>query len=63
MENEAFLPMSRVLGMVGLSRTTIWRLERAGDFPKSISISPGRKAYRESEVYAWMTARAEAVPA
>ena len=63
MEQETFLPMTRVLDIVGLSRTTIWRLERAGDFPRSIALTPGRKAYRETEVRNWMAEKADQVPA
>jgi predicted DNA-binding transcriptional regulator AlpA len=43
----------------GISDTTLWRLERRGDFPRSIKISPGRVGYRESEVEAWIARRAE----
>lgn len=40
-----------------LSRTTIWRLERQGQFPKHINLSPGRIAWKASDVEAWMAAR------
>lgn len=42
-----------------LSRTTIWRLERAGQFPKRLSISPGRVAWVREEVEAWVNEQAE----
>ena len=46
-----------VLARVSLSDTTLWRLERTGKFPKSIRISPGVVAWRESDVQAWIEAR------
>jgi predicted DNA-binding transcriptional regulator AlpA len=41
----------------GLSKTTIWRLERAGQFPRRIKLSAGRVGYRASEVAAWLESR------
>jgi prophage regulatory protein len=41
----------------GLSRSTRWRLERAGVFPKRRSISPGCSGWLESELAAWIAAR------
>lgn len=43
--------------LTNLSRTTRWRLERRGEFPKSYKISPNRSARRLSEILAWMQAR------
>ncbi len=43
--------------ITNLSRTTRWRLERAGQFPKSYKISANRSARRLSEVVAWMRAK------
>ncbi len=53
----AYLPWKRVEARVGISRTTAWRLQRAGDFPKPYVVSPGRVAYKESEVEAWKASR------
>ena len=49
-----------VVDRVGLSDTTIWRLERAGKFPRSIRISPGAVVWREADIEAWIAERAEA---
>ena len=38
----------------GLSRTTRWRLERAGQFPRKRRLSPGAVGWLESEVVAWL---------
>ena len=43
--------------ITNLSRTTRWRLERAGKFPKSYKISANRSARLLSEVVAWMQAQ------
>ena len=43
----------------GLSRTTRWRLERAGLFPKRHQISPNAVAWLESEIQDWLRERAE----
>ena len=51
-----------VLARIGLSDTTVWRMERAGQFPKSIRISPGAVAWRESDVENWIAARMEGRP-
>jgi prophage regulatory protein len=38
----------------GLSRSTIWRLERRGDFPKHRRISANAVAWAENEVLEWI---------
>ena len=38
----------------GLSRSTIWRLEREGDFPKHRRISANAVAWVEDEVASWI---------
>ena len=44
----------------GLSRSTIWRLERTGAFPKHHRISPNAVAWVEQDVVDWMRAKASA---
>jgi len=43
--------------MTGLSRTTIWRLERGGDFPQRVQLSANSVGWRSNEVHAWIEAR------
>ena len=43
-----------VAQMTGLSRTTIWRLGRAGQFPKPFQISAGRAGYLIEDVERWI---------
>ena len=45
--------------ITGLSRTTRWRLERAGLFPKRHKISPNAIAWLESTIQEWLRGRAE----
>jgi len=42
---------------VTLSRTQIWRLERAGRFPKRIQISDNSVGWDDADIEAWMQAR------
>jgi prophage regulatory protein len=49
-----------VLERVALSDTTICRLERAGKFPRSMSLSLQATAPGESDIEAWIAERAEA---
>lgn len=42
-----------VLARIGISRTTLFRLERDGVFPKGIPITPHRKLWYEDEIVAW----------
>ena len=38
----------------GLCRTTIWRMERLGDFPARRQVSPKRVAWVADEVREWV---------
>jgi predicted DNA-binding transcriptional regulator AlpA len=46
-----------VLARVPVSRTTLWRMERAGQFPKRIQISPNRVAWLEADIDTWLEQR------
>lgn len=39
---------------VGISRTTAWRLQKAGEFPLPVVISPGRVGWREDDIRLWL---------
>jgi prophage regulatory protein len=54
---DRLLPWRKVKDLTGLSRTTAWRLQKAGDFPVAVAISPGRVGWRESELTAWQASR------
>ena len=55
---DRLLPWRAVRDITGLSRTTAWRRQKAGDFPLAVQISPGRVGWWESELTAWKTSRA-----
>ena len=57
---DRFLRDREVEHIVGLSRTTIWRLERQGLFPKKVKLSPNRRGRSERQVRRWMRERMEA---
>lgn len=46
----------QVLDVVPLSRTSIYRLEKAGKFPRSTYISANRRIWYEDEIVAWQNA-------
>ena len=52
------LSFKRVRELTDLSRTTVWRLQRRGDFPQPIRISPGRVGWLERDILAWQLDRA-----
>jgi predicted DNA-binding transcriptional regulator AlpA len=43
---------------IGVSRTTVWRLERSGGFPPRRQLSANVVGWVESEVDAWLVTRA-----
>lgn len=45
----------------GLSRSTIWRLERRGEFPKHHRIAPNVVAWIEEEITSWIELRTRLV--
>lgn len=56
--DDRLLPWTKVKDITGLSRTTAWRLQKTGDFPLPVVISPGRVGWRESELQTWKASRA-----
>ena len=46
----------QVLEIVPVGRTTLYRMEKAGRFPKSTYISPNRRVWFEDEIIAWQHA-------
>lgn len=44
--------------LTGLSRITVWRLERAGQFPKRLKLSSQAIGWRQDEVLEWIESRA-----
>ena len=51
--------IAEVCRMTGLSRTTIWRLQRARDFPRRVQISRGAVGWHLSDIEEWMRHRSQ----
>jgi prophage regulatory protein len=56
------LSEKQVLEIVPVGRSTLWRLERAGKFPRGVFISPNRKIWYETEVVEWQDALDQSDP-
>jgi prophage regulatory protein len=50
------LSEKQVLEIVPVSRTTLFRMEKTGKFPRSTYISPNRRVWFEDEIIAWQHA-------
>ena len=55
---DRLLSWGMVKEITGLSRTTAWRRQKAGDFPLAVQITPGRVGWWQSELDAWKASRA-----
>lgn len=56
--NDRFIREPECLATTGLSRTTRWRLERRGLFPKRKKISQNTIGWLESEILSWLRSKA-----
>ena len=56
-EEVRFLTAQEVDRVHPVSRATRWRMVRRGEFPAPVQISPGRVAWKEADVRAWLEAR------
>lgn len=56
-QQDRFLRFGAVAEMIGLSRSTIWRLEHEGKFPKRVQLGSKSVAWRLSDLNTWMSAR------
>jgi prophage regulatory protein len=54
-ELRPMLGEKELLKIIPLSRTTLYRLERSGKFPRSTYISPNRRFWFLDEVLAWQS--------
>ena len=58
MPSNKFLRRTAVLAKLGISRTHLYELERAGDFPAHFMLSPRCAVWDEAAVNLWMEERA-----
>jgi prophage regulatory protein len=61
-EPRKMLVEDQILDIIPVSRSTLWRLERSGKFPRGTLISPNRKVWFEDEIIAWQNAVSEYRP-
>ena len=52
-----FLSVKEVCKLTGLSRASIWRLRKSGNFPQAVELTAGRIAFVAKEIYRWVEAR------
>lgn len=50
------LSEKQVLEIIPVGRTTLYRMEKNGRFPKSTYISPNRRVWFEDEIIGWQNA-------
>ena len=56
--SDRFVREPECLKITGLSRTTRWRLERVGSFPRRKKISENAVGWLESELQKWLENKA-----
>lgn len=54
---ERIIRSQEVQKLTSLSRTSIWRLEKSGDFPARVGLCAGSVGWRYSEVEEWIRTR------
>ena len=54
---DRLLKQSEVLVTIGLSRMSVYKLRKAGDFPEPVTLGKGAIRWRESELTAWIASR------
>ncbi|CCE04771.1 hypothetical protein BRAS3843_1130002 [Bradyrhizobium sp. STM 3843] len=47
------LSEKQVLAIVPVGRSTLWRMEKAGKFPKATPIGTNRRTWFEDQIVAW----------
>lgn len=54
---DRIIRLPEVLRITGLSRTSLYRLKKKGQFPSSIKLGDWMVGWWESEVYTWLNNR------
>ena len=54
---ERIIRSKEVQELTGLSRTTIWRLERTGKFPARVPLSSSIVGWRSSDISEWIRSK------
>lgn len=56
-EFRRILRRQHVEQLTGLSYTTIWRKEKAGEFPQRVRLGKNSVGWREADVMEWLDGR------
>ena len=56
-QQDRIVRSKEVEEMTGLSRTTLWRLERKGDFPNRVPLGEASVGWKLSEINTWINSR------
>lgn len=56
---QSLISKKRVMELTSLSDTTIWRMERKGEFPKRKQISRNRVAWVFADIQQWLKQQAQ----
>ena len=54
LDKSYFLTLNQTCEVVNLSRSTIYRMEKKGLFPKRIQLTPQKKGYFRSDLEKWL---------
>ena len=54
---ERIMGQKEVQQITNLSRTTLWRMERSGEFPQRLRLSDTRIGWKSQEVWEWIDSR------
>lgn len=60
---QRLLKLPAVCNATALCRSSIYQLERDGQFPRRVAIGPRSVAWKEDEIAAWIEARQRKVAA
>ncbi len=59
-KKERIIRKPELLAMLGVSDPSLWRWERAGNFPKRLRLGGSACGWLKSEVDNWLQAKADA---
>ena len=54
---DKLLRQKEVLESVGLSRDSVYKLRKAGDFPAPVTLGKGALRWKQSEIAAWIASK------
>lgn len=57
-----FIRTRQVLRMIGVGRTTLWRMVQEGSFPRPVRVTQRNAGYLLEAVEHWMQTRAQGLP-